>query len=98
MPRTRKLQPREDRVSFRLAPAEYAALETQAKAAGVNVSAFIRAAFPALLSEAGRMQKGRARRSSDNALPGPACAFKQKPTVSPCKKTVRWSTNLILIF
>ena len=28
---------------------------------------------------------------------GPACAFKQKPTVSLCKKTVRWSLNLILI-
>ena len=28
---------------------------------------------------------------------GPACAFKQKPTVSLCKKTVRWSVNLILI-
>jgi hypothetical protein len=28
---------------------------------------------------------------------GPAGAFKQKPTVSPCKKTVRWSMNLILI-
>ena len=28
---------------------------------------------------------------------GPAGAFKQKPTVSPWKKTVRWSMNLILI-
>ena len=28
---------------------------------------------------------------------GPACAFKPKPTVSLCKKTVRGSMNLILI-
>ena len=28
---------------------------------------------------------------------GPAGAFQQKPTVSPCKKTRRWPMNLILI-
>jgi hypothetical protein len=69
MARTRNLSPRGKLRSFRLAPAEDAALETAAQAAGVNVSAFIRAAFPALLSEAGRMHKGRMRRTDDDALP-----------------------------
>jgi predicted ATPase len=36
-------------------------------------------------------------RSTRQGYHGPAGAFKQKPTVSPCKETVRWSMNLILI-
>ena len=68
MPRTRGLPSRAKRLSFRLAPEEYAALEAAAQRAGVNVSAFIRAAFPALVSEDKRRSQGRARQT-DDALP-----------------------------
>ena len=69
MPRTRGLAAREKRLSFRLAPEEYDALKEQAKKAKMDISAFIRAAFPALLSEAGRRHKGRMRRPDDEGIP-----------------------------
>jgi hypothetical protein len=68
MPRTRGRPAREKRLSFRLAPEEYDALKAKAEKAKMDVSTFIRAAFPALLSEAGRMQKGRTRHAEDDAL------------------------------
>jgi hypothetical protein len=68
MPRTRGLAAREKRLSFRLAPEEYEALKKEATETKMDVSAFIRAAFPALLSEARRRQKGRVRRPADEGI------------------------------
>ena len=51
MPRTRDLPRREKRLSFRLADEECEALKKQAAAADLDLSDFIRAAFPDLLSE-----------------------------------------------
>ena len=69
MPRTRGRPAREKRLSFRLAPEEYEALKKQAEEDKKDVSAFIRAAFPALVSEAGRRHKGRVRRPDDESIP-----------------------------
>jgi len=67
MLRNRRLPAREKRVSFRVSPEEYAALESAAQGAGATVSGFVRGALPTLLSEAGRIRK-RPRRSGE-ALP-----------------------------
>ena len=62
MVQNRQLPRRDKRLTFRLTPDEYAALEGQARQAGQNVSAFIRQAFSELVSEQGRIQRGRGAR------------------------------------
>jgi hypothetical protein len=68
MARNRKLPKRGKRPSFRLSDEENEQLTAAAKEAGMNISAYIRAAFPMLLSEAGRIQKGRVRRPDDESM------------------------------
>ena len=68
MPRTRGLSPREKRLSFRLADEEREALKQQAAAADMDLSDFIRAAFPDVLSETKRRHKGHVSRPGDDTL------------------------------